>query len=75
MAITIVLSVFIVVLTTISLLFYLWWKKYGKKIFDMFMKLNNTTKSVPKLPNLGDFEKELLKIQDILSKNGKNLKK
>lgn len=75
MAIIIVLSVLIVVLTTISLLFYLWWKKYGKKIFDMFINLNNTTKSVPKLPNLGDFEKELLKIQDILSKNGKNLKK
>lgn len=75
MAITIVLSVFIVVLIAISVLFYIWWRKYGKKIFDMFMNLNNTTKSVPKLPNLGDFEKELLKIQDILTKSGKNLKK
>lgn len=78
MVLTIVLIVFIVTLGGMGLLVYLWWKKYGKKIFNMINNLSNFDKPIQKgtkLPNLNQFQKEMMKIQEILEKNGKKLKK
>jgi predicted PurR-regulated permease PerM len=78
MVLTIVLIVFIVTLGGMGLLVYLWWKKYGKKIFNMINNLSNFDKTIQKgtkLPNLNQFQKEMMKIQEILEKNGKKLKK
>lgn len=78
MVLTIVLIVFIVTLGGMGLLVYFWWRKYGKKIFNMIDKLTNFDKTVQKgtkLPDLTQFQKEMMKIQEILEKNGKKLKK
>lgn len=56
----ILLSILIVTFITFGTLIFLWWKKYGKKIFGLFDKLNgmkstlnNSIPNVPKIPNIG----------------------
>lgn len=74
MALTIVLIIFIVVFGTMGVLLYLWWKKYGKKLFDMVLnlqKLQNMGSNSPKLPNMGDIQQQMKAFNDIMKKMGK----
>lgn len=56
----ILLSILIVTFITFGTLIFLWWKKYGKKIFGLFDKLNgmkstlnNSIPNIPNIPNIG----------------------
>jgi hypothetical protein len=68
MAVLIVLCVFIVILIGMSVVFYLWWKKYGKKIFDMVLNLKDIQKNTTNTFNLSQFDQEMKKIEDIMKK-------
>ena len=68
MAVLIVLCVFMVVLIGISLFFFLWWKKYGKKIYDMVVNLKDIQKNTTNTFNLSQFDQEMKKIEDIMKK-------
>ena len=68
MAVLIVLCVFIVILIGMSVVFYLWWKKYGKKIFDMVLNLKDIQKNTTNTFNLSHFDQEMKKIEDIMKK-------
>jgi hypothetical protein len=74
MALTIVLIIFIVVFGTMGVLMYLWWRKYGKNLFDMILKLQNLQNmgsNSPKLPNMGDIQQQMKAFNDIMKKMGK----
>ena len=68
MAVLIVLCVFIVILIGMSVVFYLWWKKYGKKIFDMVLNHKDIQKNTTNTFNLSQFDQEMKKIEDIMKK-------
>lgn len=68
MAVLIVLCVFIVILIGMSVVFYLWWKKYGKKIFDMVLNLKDIQKNTTNTFNLSQFDQEMKKIEDMMKK-------
>lgn len=68
MAVLIVLCVFMVVLIGMSVVFYLWWKKYGKKIFDMVLNLKDMQKNTTNTFNLSQFDQEMKKIEDMMKK-------
>lgn len=68
MVVLIVLCVFMVVLIGMSVVFYLWWKKYGKKIFDMVLNLKDIQKNTTNTFNLSQFDQEMKKIEDIMKK-------
>jgi len=68
MAVLIVLCVFMVILIGMSVVFYLWWKKYGKKIFDMVLNLKDIQKNTTNTFNLSQFDQEMKKIEDIMKK-------
>ena len=71
MALTIVLIVFILVFGTMGVLFFLWWRKYGKKIFNMISNLQNMGSQTPKLPNMGDFQEQMKAFNEIMKKMGR----
>jgi hypothetical protein len=74
MALTIVLIIFIVVFGTMGVLMYLWWRKYGKNLFDMILKLQNLQNmgsNSSKLPNMGDIQQQMKAFNDIMKKMGK----
>jgi hypothetical protein len=43
MVLIVVLIVFTVVLSLISISLFIWWRKYGKELFSMLKKMNNIT--------------------------------
>lgn len=78
MALIIVLIVFILVFGTMGVVFYLWWKKYGKKIFDMVLNLQNMGSKTPNigsntsnLPNMGDIQQQMKTFTELMKKMGK----
>lgn len=74
MALTIVLIIFIVVFGTMGVLMYIWWRKYGKNLFDMILKLQNLQNigsNSSKLPNMGDIQQQMKAFNDIMKKMGK----
>jgi predicted PurR-regulated permease PerM len=68
MAVLIILCVFMVVLIGISLVFFLWWKKYGKKIFDMVTNLKNIQKNTTNTFDSTHFNQEMERIKKIMDK-------
>jgi hypothetical protein len=72
MGLTIALIVFSIVLLTIFIGIYLWWRKYGVKLFNMFINTQNMGKNTPNLPNFGD---QMKIFNDLMSKNFKNNRK
>ena len=52
MFLNIILTLLVIVLLTITIMLYIWWKKFGKKMFD---SLSNMKNLIPKdggqLPN------------------------
>jgi hypothetical protein len=68
MAILILLSILTVVLVSISVIFYIWWKKYGKKIFDMVTNLKNIQKNTMNTFDSTHFNQEMERIKKIMDK-------
>jgi hypothetical protein len=56
MLLIVVLIVFTVVLSVISVGLFIWWRKYGKELFSMLKKMNNMTNN-QKFP----FDTDILK--------------
>ena len=79
MLLTIVLIIFTLILGTMTLMMYLWWKKYGKEMFETFKNLKNMAnfgKNTPfptnfgnKMPNLNDIREQMKAVQSFLNKN------
>lgn len=71
MVLTVVLIIFTLVLSVMSIGIYIWWRNYGREIFQMFKKaqnMNQSMKNMGNLPNFGDYADFLKKTQDILGK-------
>jgi hypothetical protein len=68
MVVLIVLCVFIVILIGMSVVFYLWWKKYGKKIFDMVLNLKDIQKNTTNTFDSTHFNQEMERIKKIMDK-------
>ena len=41
MFLNIILTLLVVVLLTITIMLYIWWKKFGKKMFDSMSNMKN----------------------------------
>jgi hypothetical protein len=65
MVLAIALFVFSAVLLGISIGFYLWWKNFGKEIFNM---VKNMGKINQKPINLGDLTKQMEQFSKIFNK-------
>ena len=71
MVLTVVLIIFTLVLSVMSVGLYIWWKNYGKEIFKMFknaQNMNQNMKNMGNLPNFSNYDEFLKKTQDILNK-------
>jgi hypothetical protein len=68
MTLIIVLIVFSIILLSIFIGFYIWWVKYGKKIFKMFTDLQKMGKSDNNIPNFTNLGEQMRLINDLLSK-------
>jgi hypothetical protein len=68
MTLIIVLIVFSIILLGIFVGFYIWWVKYGKKIFKMFTDLQKMGKSDNNIPNFTNLGEQMRLINDLLSK-------
>jgi phosphoglycerate-specific signal transduction histidine kinase len=78
MAITILLVILILTLTIVGLAIYFFWKKIGKPLFNMMDNLNKMSQTMTKgnrLPDFTLYQKEMMKIQDMLNKHNKTKKK
>jgi hypothetical protein len=52
MFLNIILTLLVVVLLTITIMLYIWWKKFGKKMFDSISNMKNLfPKDGGQLPN------------------------
>ena len=72
MLLIVVLIVFTVVLSVISIGLFIWWRKYGKDLFSMLKKMNNITNN-QKFPFDTDILKQNFNFSEDFSKNLKNL--
>lgn len=45
MLLIVVLIVFTLVLSVMSIGLFIWWRKYGKEMYNMIKKMNNTPKN------------------------------
>jgi len=52
MFLNIILTLLVIVLLTITIMLYIWWKKFGKKMFDSMSNMKNLLpKDGGQLPN------------------------
>jgi len=52
MFLNIILTLLVIVLLTITIMLYIWWKKFGKKMFDSMSNMKNLLpKDRGQLPN------------------------
>jgi len=52
MFLNIILTLLVIVLLTITIMLYIWWKKFGKKMFDSMSNMKNLIpKDRGQLPN------------------------
>jgi hypothetical protein len=82
MALTIVLIVFTLVLGTMTLMMYLWWRKYGRDLFKTIKNMGNmvnfgkndvfSANFGKKMPNIDEYKQQIKMLQDIM---GKKIKK
>jgi hypothetical protein len=69
MVLAIALFVFSVILLVVFIGFYLWWKKFGKEMFNMVKNMGNPGKLPIKPINMGDITKQMDEFMKIFSKN------
>ena len=81
MLLTIVLIIFTLVLGTMTLMMYLWWKKYGQDLFKTIKNMGNminfgktdafSANFGKKMPNIDAYKQQMKMLEDILSKKPK----
>ena len=54
------------------IIFYLFWKYFGKKMYNFIQKQSKTVKKQEKLTNLDQFYKDWNRIKGNLTRNSKN---
>ena len=69
MVLAIALFVFSATLLVIFGSLYLWWKKFGKEIFNMVKNMGNSGKLPIKPMNMGDMTKQMDEFKKIFNKN------
>ena len=69
MVLAIALFVFSATLLVIFGSLYLWWKKYGKEIFNMVKNMGNSSKLPIKPMNIGDITKQMDEFKKLFNKN------
>jgi flagellar basal body-associated protein FliL len=67
-----IISIFLV-LGVNFIIFYLFWKYFGKKMYNFIQKQGKTVKKEEKLTNLDQFYRDWNKIKGNLTRNSKNL--
>ena len=72
---TILISIIciLLVLGVNFVIFYFFWKKIGKNIYNFIQKQGKSVKKQEKLTNLDQFYKDWKRIKGNLTKNSKNL--
>jgi hypothetical protein len=68
---TIVLLILVIQITIFGVVMYFLWKKWGKKLFNMFDNIQNMSKDSqiqPKLPFKSYYQQELEKINKIVER-------
>lgn len=75
MVLEILLSILILCFISGGVLVYLWWKKYGKKIFGLLDTVNSIKdKAIPQIPkidstnNLDSFKNNINMLNDLMGK-------
>jgi len=71
MVLTIVLIILTLVLITIALGVYIWWSRYGKKLFNLLSNFKNPGLGGSNIPNLGDLQQQMKTFQKMFGKMGK----
>lgn len=79
MAVTILLIVLLLTLLISGIVVYIFWKRVGKKLFNMINNLDKVNKTMTggntKLPDLTHYQKEMMRIQEMINKHLSNKKK
>lgn len=72
MLLTIVLVVISVILITLGVGFFIWWRKFGKHFFEMSKNITKMNQNIFKNPNGGsfstDFEQQIRTIHKFFKK-------
>jgi hypothetical protein len=69
MVLAIALFVFSAILLVVFIGFYLWWKKFGKEMFNMVKNMGNPGKLPIKPMNMGDITKQMDEFMKRFNKN------
>ena len=69
MVLAIALFVFSAILLVGFIGFYLWWKKFGKEMFNMVKNMGNSGKLPIKPMDMGDITKQMDEFMKIFGKN------
>jgi signal transduction histidine kinase len=72
--VTILLLILVVQLTIFGVLGYVFWKKFGKNLVNMFKmvkNMNNSPFNGQKLPNLDNIKQQMSIFNDLMKKNYK----
>ena len=78
MYLNVILTILVITLIGVLTMLILWWKKYGKKVFDSVNSMKNIlpsgNKNIPNLGNVNDVIGDLKKSMEMLNnlKNGGN---
>jgi hypothetical protein len=67
MFLNIILTLLVVILGTITIMLYLWWKKYGKTMFNAMKEFKNPLPNM-KQPDIKDIQEMANKINQIFKK-------
>jgi hypothetical protein len=67
-----IISIFLI-LSINFVIFYFFWKKIGKNIYNFIQKQGKSVKKQEKLTNLDQFYRDWERIKGNLTKNSKNL--
>jgi|688.fasta_scaffold126703_2 hypothetical protein len=76
LALTLAIILFTVVFGTFFTILYIWWRKYGKKLYNMFNSYANKSGmygKTPILPSKEELKRQINQIQQLIRQNqGKN---
>jgi hypothetical protein len=68
MVLAIALFVLSAVLIVIFTSVYLWWKKYGKKAYEMMINMKNINQNGKNFPQIGNLEEQMKILKDFFGK-------
>ena len=67
MFLNIILTLLVIILGTITIMLYLWWKKYGKTMFNTMMEFKNPLPNM-KQPDIKDIQEMANKFNQLFKK-------